>query len=417
MGLDYCVWLTMLIAILISAFTFSFKVITHINCTDFEITATGVRQQANNIFYIGETISFSAAVPSQSSLNWNFGDGTPMSQSKNLIPHSFLKEGKFTVACTINGKCTEIAIIYVIPTPPKSGPTNEPLVATDIIGADTIYAGGIGHFTSPIKANYSYQWSIATSPDIPVQTTATADFTFYKEGKQTLQLKIDGTKYYSKIITVLRKKTSTSNVTPGSSTPVIAEPIHIPPAINFIVPSSGGPETKVTISGSFFTGLKFVSIGGIPAKVISVSSTQIVAEVGDGASGAVVVTTENGSFTFANPPFTYIPPKAPTPEPPETEKSKIVGITDKQFKQMLGQVVNGTMHAADFDRYLCKGVNTKVYVNNAKTTVSFGELCEKQLQGKKVEVESAHIVPDPYDPNCQANLVVKYKKKGIWPFN
>jgi hypothetical protein len=306
-------------------------------------------------------------------------------------------------------------MISVIPTPHLVPIDSVSFTGNPIIGVDTLYAGTIGHFTTPIKANYGYQWSVGTSPDIPIQTTAGANFTFSKAGQQTVQLKIDGTKSYSKQIVVLSKTPSAQKN--ANNLPIPPPVIKLPPVISFIDPPNGGPGALVTIHGSLFNEIKSVSFGGIPAKIISLSTDKIVAEVSkDGATGPVVVTGENGQAAFSNPVFTFNapPPPAATKVEPERE---IIAITDKQLKQMLDQVVNGSMHAADFDRYLCKGVATKVYVNNSKTTMTFGELCEKQLQGKKVEIESAHIVPDPYDSKCQANLVVKYHKKGLWPFN
>jgi hypothetical protein len=273
-------------------------------------------------------------------------------------------------------------------------------------------------FTTPIKANYGYQWNVGTSPGIPIQTTAGANFTFSKTGLQTIQLKIDGTKTYSKSIVVLSKTLPGSKV--GDS-PLPPPLIKLPPVITFIDPPSGGPGTQVTIHGSLFNGTKSVSFGGIPAKIISVTSDQIVAEVGkDGATGAVVVTTENNQAAFSNPPFTFIAPKRDTTKGslPEPVVKRYISITDKQLKIMLADVINNKMHAQDFDRYFCNGVNTKVYVNTDKVPVTLSVLCEKHLQGKKVEVELVHMVKDPDNPDCVTNLVVKYKKKWDWnPIN
>jgi hypothetical protein len=417
-GLDNQVWLTLLIVCLASILIFSFKAATYVKCTDFEISVSGARQQNNHIFYIGETVNFLISIPSQSQQEWNFNDGTPTVQTlKKPVSHSFLKAGDYQVMCTVNGKCQQVITISIMPTPHLAPTDSVSFIGNPIIGVDTLYVGTIGHFTTPIKANYGYQWSVGTSPGIPIQTTATADFTFNKPGSQIVQLKIDGNRSYSKPVVVLSK------TSPGPKTgdnPLPPPIIKLPPVITFIDPPSGGPGTLVTIHGSLFNGTKSVSFGGIPAKIISIGSDQIVAEIGkDGATGAVVVTTENNQAAFSNPPFTFIAPKQPevAPAPTNDNGPKIMGITDKQLKQMLGQVISGSMHTADFDRYLCKGVNTKVYVNNAKTTVTFGELCEKQLQGKKVEIESAHISRDPDNPECITNITVKYKKKGLWPFN
>jgi hypothetical protein len=416
LGLDNQVWLTLLIACLTSIVIFSFKAATYVKCTDFEIFTTGARQQTNNIFYIGETVNFSTTLPSQNQLEWNFGDGTPPErQLKKLVSHSFLKEGRFSVASTINGKCVEVINIYIVPTPIED---KKPVIPTgiQIIGVDSLYVGAVGHFTTPIKANYSYQWSVGASPDIPIQTTAAADFTFNKAGRQTVQLSIDGKMSFSKSVIVLRKPTPDGGN--GSIPPV--RPLILPPVITFIDPLSGGPGTQVTIHGSLFNGIKSVSFGGIPAKIISVSSDQIIAEVSrDGATGAIVITTESTQSAFSNPEFTFIPPKLDTITKKQSPEPVVpTGITDKQLKLMLTDVINNKTHAQDFDRFFCSGVNTKVYVNKEKVHITFDKLCESHLQGKKVEIESALITRDPDRPECVTNLAVKYKKKWDWkPFN
>ena len=82
------------------------------------------------------------------------------------------------------------------------------------------------------------------------------------------------------------------------------------PVITSFTPSSGGLGTQVTISGANFTGATAVSFGGVAAISFSVvNSTTINAIVNAGATGAVSVTTPNGTasrstFTFgaAAPP-------------------------------------------------------------------------------------------------------------------
>jgi hypothetical protein len=70
-----------------------------------------------------------------------------------------------------------------------------------------------------------------------------------------------------------------------------------PPVLNGFSPASGGPGTIVLINGNNFTHTTEVSFGGVKADSFHViSTTQIMAIVGTGASGAVRVTT---SFGFA----------------------------------------------------------------------------------------------------------------------
>jgi hypothetical protein len=67
------------------------------------------------------------------------------------------------------------------------------------------------------------------------------------------------------------------------------------PVITSISPVMGGKGTIMTITGRNFENVFSVTIGGVaPAKYTVVSPTSIIAELGDGASGAVTVKTRGG---------------------------------------------------------------------------------------------------------------------------
>lgn len=79
------------------------------------------------------------------------------------------------------------------------------------------------------------------------------------------------------------------------------------PAITAFTPTSAGPSTTVTITGSGLTGATAVSFGGTAATSFTVvSATSITAVVGSGASGSVSVTTPGGTATLTG--FTFIAP-------------------------------------------------------------------------------------------------------------
>ncbi len=80
-----------------------------------------------------------------------------------------------------------------------------------------------------------------------------------------------------------------------------------PPVITGFTPSSAGPGMTVTITGSYFTGATAVQFGGTDAATFTVlSDNSITATVGNGALGAVTVTTPGGTATSAAT-FTFIP--------------------------------------------------------------------------------------------------------------
>ena len=103
------------------------------------------------------------------------------------------------------------------------------------------------------------------------------------------------------------------------------------PFILSFTPVIGKSGTVVTITGNNFTNVSQVSFGGVPAASFTVNSpTQITATVGNGASGVLAVTNNEGTsviknFVFANPPL--ITDISPSSGPVGTS----VTITGKNF--------------------------------------------------------------------------------------
>jgi hypothetical protein len=80
------------------------------------------------------------------------------------------------------------------------------------------------------------------------------------------------------------------------------------PIITGFTPTSAGAGESVLISGTGLAGATEVTFGGVAARLVSASDTQIVAIVGGGASGEVRVRTAQGTaarsgFIFATPPI------------------------------------------------------------------------------------------------------------------
>ncbi len=78
-----------------------------------------------------------------------------------------------------------------------------------------------------------------------------------------------------------------------------------PPVITSFTPTTTGDGQTVTITGHDFTNVTAVSFGGTPASFMVISNSEIAATVGNGASGAVSVTTNYGTGSLAG--FTYVP--------------------------------------------------------------------------------------------------------------
>ncbi|GGB24958.1 hypothetical protein GCM10011511_56130 [Puia dinghuensis] len=123
-----------------------------------------------------------------------------------------------------------------------------------------------------------------------------------------------------------------------------------PTHISHFTPTSAATGATVDIFGSSFTGTSFVSFGGVSARSFTVAAdTLILAVVGSGASGSVVVSGSNGTDSLAG--FTYIPPVADTPHilsftPDSARARSVVSINGKHFTGVTSVRFGGTPAAS-----------------------------------------------------------------------
>jgi len=100
-----------------------------------------------------------------------------------------------------------------------------------------------------------------------------------------------------------------------------------PPTITSFTPTAAGAGANITITGTYLTGTFALSLGGSPVSAFTVvSSTTIVATVGSGSSGAVSLTTPDGTASLDG--FTFIPAPTITSFSPSTAASgTVISIT------------------------------------------------------------------------------------------
>ncbi len=122
------------------------------------------------------------------------------------------------------------------------------------------------------------------------------------------------------------------------------------PIIAGFTPASASPGETVTITGTNFTGATAVKFGGIDAASFTVvNTTTITAEVANGTTGSVTVTTENGTATSGSE-FTFTPP-VPTIvsfTPESVAQGMTVTITGTNFIEITAVKFGGT-DAASFN--------------------------------------------------------------------
>ena len=211
MGIDYRVWLTLIVTILLSAILFGFKMATNVVCHKIDITLKGVvHHQQNTAFFVGESIIFQAKMKNGTDIEWDFGDGSEVVKGAK-VNHSFAREGNYMVTATVDGKCVESINVHISQVAMGASSGTEAVSITDgiIIGKDFATAGELAIFQSASGAT-AYEWSIENNPTFEVKTAERASYSFTEAGIYIVKLKLDNddTKVYKKTITVTAAKIS-----------------------------------------------------------------------------------------------------------------------------------------------------------------------------------------------------------------
>lgn len=205
MGIDNKVWLTLLITALISVALFGFKIATTEPCYDITLKLKGVVEHpfANN-YFVGESIIFKADMKKLQKVEWDFGDGTPVTVG-NKVTHSYTQEGSFLVTATVNGKCMQSLNVHVSQVGMSGGaPVATPAADPNaIVGKDFAAAGELAIYQTSATAQV-YEWTVEGNAAFPPKNGNKVSFSFTEPGAYTLKLKLDNddTKVYRKTVTV-----------------------------------------------------------------------------------------------------------------------------------------------------------------------------------------------------------------------
>jgi hypothetical protein len=245
LGIDTRVWLSLLVALLLSGALFGFRIATTEACIDIAIVARNTENPAAVIFYTNDRLSFTAKANNNTDVAWDFGDNTIGKGAR--ATHTYSAPGTYFVTATVNKKCREfISIIVrkqVLPSLPAGSDSRE----LSINGPDAPKAGEVVTFYTNITGD-SYEWNVLNSPNYETQRIAVATYTFTNEGPQTIELKIDGK--------VVRKNIQ---VLPGDGK--LPEPLPGPdPLPRQIMGSDAIPEAPVTAKAKILPPEEFTDM-------------------------------------------------------------------------------------------------------------------------------------------------------------
>lgn len=237
MGIDNKVWLTLLITALISVGLLGFRIATTEPCYDINLTLKGVVEHpfANN-YFVGESIIFKASMKKTQKVEWNFGDGTPVSIGEK-ITHSYTKEGNFLVTATVNGKCMQSLNVHIsqVAMPESNITTPAPVDSNAITGKDFAAAGELSIYQTSATAG-TYEWTIEGNAAFPPKNGNKVSYSFTEPGTYIVTLKLDNddTKIYRKAVVVSLNPASAQGATVDELPPL---PLPAPP------PTGGGTNS------------------------------------------------------------------------------------------------------------------------------------------------------------------------------
>lgn len=352
LGLDFRVWVTLLVVVLASVLLLGFKLLNKTTCGPISLLTQGtVPHKSKNIFYVNESISFNASAERAKKVEWDFDDGSGISSGSEK-KHAFSAEGDYVVTAIINGQCKETLAVTIVERGSNSKALTDQGHSSPIVGKTFASAGVLETYSCNIPAT-KYKWTIENNVTFEEKFGQSVSFSFSDTGTYNLMLELDDD------LTKLWKQTIVVRFAHANEK--ISDPSLIPPPNPVTIVR---PETKKEDP----------------------------------------VNTESSE---------NVPPPLTNPVPlPTKPTKKYVQVPRPELESMLKDVVDKKRNVPDFENILCEGANTKVTANDK--TMTFSELCKKLQDRKgifKAKVKDVKISSAPYDPDtkCLITMYVEFK--------
>ena len=289
---------------------------------------TAVALASPTSIFVGDSVQFDGSQSSDKdgeSLTyfWNFGDGTTSTQS--VVWHQYTQIGNYNVQLTVtdtlgNTDSSQIAISVAQVPPPDAFLNINP--TTTLINT-TVSADGR---SSSADATFeTIDWGDGTTGSSS-NLNHTFQHAYTKSGS------------YLVVLTVQNN----AGLTDSDSAVVT---VNLPqPTISGFSPSSGGPGTSVTITGSDFYEITAVTFGGAPATVFSASSggntLQVTVPAG-ATSGKIQVTNSQNAIATSTNDF-LVPPQVSQVSPGSGKTGTPVTITGSNLLSVTSVTFKGT---------------------------------------------------------------------------
>lgn len=178
-GFDQSALIFIAVVCLLAFFTIGFKKLhSHFNqCPDVKIVLSDAKIKA------GLPVTASFQNEKVKSWDWNFGDSTTHGNTATVV-HAYKIPGKYTLALTVNGKCTQSEIVTVLP-------GNRSLPKPVIDGPSTVVVGQPAKFKEVSGLGTSWEWSFRETGGIDSKDW-NPTYTFTTVGKKTIMVTMNG---------------------------------------------------------------------------------------------------------------------------------------------------------------------------------------------------------------------------------
>lgn len=344
-GLDYRVWLLMLLICLICMAFFGYRQVivksVRKDCKSLMITVNGDNSEVP-ICKVERLSLFQLSSLKNEKVRWDFDDGTVL-ENVAIAQHQFKQEGVYKVTATLNGQCVYYKNVLVQPLSVTSRTTPVFDIYLDSMKAmagSPIRFSGVANF--PVQ---TYTWTVMQTNETKAGEIVT--FSFPLPGKYDVQLMIDGDGKKTKI-----------------------KPIEI-------VALPQAPLPLPSIDGLDGPGPTLPKFPGGPNPQATTGGTE---------------------GTQTNPSV--------TPTVTEPVANKRTDIDEETFKELLQAILNGEEDLTQLNQYLDYDEKTPVMVNGNKEFVRLKTFCQ---DNKKAKIKTLKFIKNDKNEISTLNLQVKGK--------
>lgn len=178
--LDKSVTYLLLSIFFVSASALTYRVYSDFPCENINFDIKGKE------YRVGELIKFTDITERAQKWQWNFGDSSAVSSSRESL-HIYKKPGEYTVTLKVNNSCEKTQIITIKEKKFVLDPNKIP----KLIVQDSITVGETITLTDSTKDAYTWEWRFGETAKVNA-TTQKATYAYSESGLKTITLVVNG---------------------------------------------------------------------------------------------------------------------------------------------------------------------------------------------------------------------------------